>query len=62
MFFYVNVILSNVVFINVVYFKLMILSFEYGFFLGKNVVNGFLFDFIYIGIEKFFWLRIDLGV
>lgn len=61
---YVNVILGYVVFINVVYLKLVILSFNFlnGSFLGLNVVNGFLFDLVYILLEKLLWLRIDFGV
>lgn len=61
---YVNVILGYVVFINVVYLKLVVLSFNYlyGSFLGLNVVNGFLFDLVYIFLEKLLWLRIDFGV
>lgn len=60
--FYLNInsIVSYFVLKNVVYVKLVMLSFE--MFLLLNVVNGFLFDFVYILGEKFFWLRIDLEV
>lgn len=60
--FYLNInsIVSYFVLKNVVYVKLVMLSLE--MFLLLNVVNGFLFDFVYILGEKFFWLRIDLEV
>lgn len=60
--FYLNInsIVSYFVLKNVVYVKLVMLSLEMFFLL--NVVNGFLFDFVYILGEKFFWLRIDLEV
>lgn len=56
----INCIVSYFVLKNVVYVKLVMLSLE--MFLLLNVVNGFLFDFVYILGEKFFWLRIDLEV
>lgn len=60
--FYLNInsIVSYFVLKNVVYVKLVMLSLE--MFLLLNVVNGFLFDYVYILGEKFFWLRIDLEV
>lgn len=58
--FYLNVILIYVVFINVVYLKLVMLSFRFKNVLELNIVNGLLFDYIYILVEKFFWFRIDL--
>lgn len=62
---YVNVILGYEEFKNVVYLKKVIFSFEYFIkyvYLGLKVVNGILIDFVYIGIEKYLWLIIDLGV
>lgn len=63
--FYGNLVLNNLndEFINVVYLKFVRLSFYvFRWYNGFYVVNGMFFDFIYILVEKFFWLRIDFGV
>lgn len=63
--FYDNLVLSNLndEFINVVYLKFVRLSFYiFIWYNGFYVVNGMFFDYIYILVEKFFWLRIDFGV
>lgn len=62
---YVDIIICYYEFINVVYLKLVILSFFFDndlCYVGFKVVNGLFFDFIVIVVERFLWLRIDFGV